>query len=517
VFKTFFKVNARWAFSKNQKGEKLIPEKCYQVRKCSQTLAAIIAKAYPGCFWYMGGVIPVATFPASSGDLKTTLENVGKAGELIGSDKAATSILAQMKGYSALTDDMGRRVQWILGTVLGLWSSGKNVAIKYSTTGDIPIIASSLQKWKRKITEKKPDLFCTMQNVGTSSATPVVEPRLNDMEFCFVLTEGRDHFKIHNAYVALCQHQVPKDAVVVYYNEQSLPSSQSKGVKPDFDYLSTFLVGEDVRGVQEREHDYVVYTIVYGAVPFSQDQAVQRVLDATTMKLKFWKREPHVYAWGSSAKFHAVITNMPSYQLIGWGIPPTVDKPVEREDQCVFVPLRPSLMKTQAEWYKKVVGDARVRCFSFLNPISRYSPISNLPFLSKVGLTYTLTKVESESGDLIGNIIRVNRDEGQTEFVPTFEMLASSSAASVPNVPRVLSGPRGPQPQMPLVPMGPQPQVPLVPQFPGVVLPQPPGQVMAPKMGVDSQQFMTQAEYNNMMVEEDPEGVEFVNFKEGEF
>jgi len=233
--------------------------------------------------------------------------------------------------------------------------------------------------------------------------------------------------------------------VIVYYNEASLPSSRTKGEKPDYDKLSELIVGEDVRGLPDygpdasssggkvnngENYDYIVYTIIYGAVPFALDTAVLRQISSRTSEITVWKKPVRVFPWGNAAKFHGVLTTLPTYQLIGWGLEKLGDSyPLpERESSNRFVSIRPVQVMTQVEWYKKVVIDARAQPFAFLNPISRYSPISNLPFLSKTGLTFSQQRVENEEGILVGNMVRVNREESglMDEFVPVSDILETS-------------------------------------------------------------------------------------------
>jgi len=72
-----------------------------------------------------------------------------------------------------------------------------------------------------------------------------------------------------------------------------------------------------------------------------------------------------------------------------------------------FVPVELNLFPTQKSWYEKVVRDIKAITVAWLNPISRYSPISNLPYVSKAGVTFSLERVEGEEGVLIGNILTV--------------------------------------------------------------------------------------------------------------
>jgi len=59
---------------------------------------------------------------------------------------------------------------------------------------------------------------------------------------------------------------------------------------------------------------------------------------------------------------------------------------------------------TQMDWYTLVSIDACKQMVSWLAPISRYSPISNLPRMTKMAATLSRQIVESEAGELIANI-----------------------------------------------------------------------------------------------------------------
>lgn len=427
VLKTFYKAAGKWAYvtvQRDGKRERLIPEHCYRIKSPSDRVARQIFGVYPACYWYMGGLTPNVQFPASNGDMKSTKENVDRAVEILGSESSTSAILAQMRGYSALTDAFGKRIQWILGAVMGLWSQNRNVAVKLTSVGDVPMLVSSLMKWKADITGKRPDKFMTVGGDGT--------PKLNSLEFCLLLADDRDKAKINVHYYSMLRNQVPQGFVVVYHNETNLPSAHTKGEKPDYDLMSQNLVGEQIRGIRPsddviyQENDYVVYTAVYGAVPFYQDAQVQRQLQNRTVEVKPWDRPVKVYSWGSAARFHGVMSNLSSICLVGWGLEKVSGKYPEgssRTNHWVTLPL--TVVATQSDWYKKVVVDARMQPFTFLNPISRYCPISNLPLLSKAGLTFAQSQVQTEDGELIGNITRVNRGEEEvvSDFLPDTMLL----------------------------------------------------------------------------------------------
>jgi len=183
------------------------------------------------------------------------------------------------------------------------------------------------------------------------------------------------------------------------------------------------------------ERDYVIYGPVYGFCPFADDVPVKRAIGNNLSKLGRWKVAPAVYSFGTASNYHGVMSTLPTLSLIGWGFQSTGQGKWD-ERTMDFVAVQLTRFSTQKDWYAKVVRDVKAVTVSWLNPVSRYSPISNLPFVSKAGVTFALERVESEEGTLIGNILtvasqgRVVPDELVTRLIATKEEIDGSQDPS---------------------------------------------------------------------------------------
>jgi len=211
--------------------------------------------------------------------------------------------------------------------------------------------------------------------------------------------------------------EIEDDAVVVYHHTGSLPTAGSKGQVVDYDTLSYGLIPPVFD-----ETEYVMYGPIYGMCPFADDIQVKRTIGNAMAKMRKWSRTPEVKIFGSASNFHGVMTTVKGFSLVGFGYASTgVGKWDERVLDFQTMPL--VSITSQREWYERVAIDVKAVTVAWLNPISRYSPISNLPYVSKAGVTFALERVESEAGVLIGNILAVPSqgkvvvDELVTRFV----------------------------------------------------------------------------------------------------
>jgi len=155
-----------------------------------------------------------------------------------------------------------------------------------------------------------------------------------------------------------------------------------------------------------------MFTPIYGACPFPKDQNVLRQVQAKMTQQIWWPFTPRVFGFGSAAFFQGVLTNMDTVTLVGHGYKPMLKdgkivpgKFNESVETWVF--LEQERYQTQEDWYGKVVSDAKAQTISWLNPLSRYCAISNLSYVSKAGVTLSLSQVVGEQGDLIGNVLSV--------------------------------------------------------------------------------------------------------------
>jgi len=332
-----------------------------------------------------------AVYPEHTGDMKSTMEVISRAREVQGPSNSTTAILAQMRGYSGLTDAFGKRVQWVLGVTLGLWAKGRKVNIRLDTVGDVVILVSSLNFWKKKIMQEGPPEFGK-------------DPQCY---YRFILSKDMDIANVNVKYHEFVLPKIEEDAVIVYHHSAALPTSPKKGVPVDYDTSSEKLVS-----VSFYENDFVMFTPIYGACPFPKDQNVLRQVQAKMTQQIWWPFTPRVFGFGSAAFFQGVLTNMDTVTLVGHGYKPMLKdgkivpgKFNESVETWVF--LEQERYQTQEDWYGKVVSDAKAQTISWLNPLSRYCAISNLSYVSKAGVTLSLSQVVGEQGDLIGNVLSV--------------------------------------------------------------------------------------------------------------
>jgi len=369
----------------------MISPECYVARKPSSAMERKL-KEYPGCYWYLGGLLVRASYPEFDGTLTSVSSIVSRAREVQGSNSSPTAILAGMKGYSGLTDEFGKRMQFVLGSVLGLWAQNRKVVIRVDSVGDVTMLVSSLNLWAKRIRDSASPLFVVTEGDQEKKVS---------CHFKIMLSRDVDKQNLNVRYHEYVVSAVEPDAVIVYHHVGSLPTAASKGQIVDFDLHSQSLIPPHFDG-----QEYVMYGPIYGFCPFANDFVVKRAAANAMTRLTPWKRTPTVYAFGTASNFHGILTTMKNFSLIGWGLESTgPNKWDERETKFVEIGL--FSYGSQKDWYNKVAVDVKAVTVAWLNPISRYSPISNLPYVSKAGVTFALERVQSEEGVLIGNILAV--------------------------------------------------------------------------------------------------------------
>jgi len=388
---TFKKTEKGWAYRMNEEGKRMISPECFEQRKPSEVMAKKYGD-FPGCYWYKGGVGIRACYPEFDGTIQSVVQIVGRAREVQGSNNSPTAILAGMREYSGLTDEFGKRMQFVLSAVLGVWAQNKAVNIRVDSVGDITMLVSSLNLWKKRIMDSSSPLF---------SVTHDGQEVRVQCYFRILLSKDTDKMNLNVRYHDYIVDSPDSGAVIIFHHVGSLPTASSKGVVVDYDKQSHSLIPPHFE-----ERDYVVYGPIYGYCPFAEDVQVKRAIGNNLSKLSKWKTVPMVYSFGTASNYHGVMSTLPTLSLVGWGFQSTGQgKWDERVMEFVVVQL--PKFPTQKEWYAKIAKDIKAVTVAWLNPISRYSPISNLPYVSKAGVTFALERVESEEGVLIGNILTV--------------------------------------------------------------------------------------------------------------
>lgn len=388
-------------------GKPKIPETCYERKRASFESKKALQDKYPGVFWYLGGYAPKVSLPPYDGELKSVILAGQRLREVQGPDDCVTSILTNMRDYSGLTDEYGKRIQFILAATIFAWSKRRQVDIQLYSIGDHMKLVSSLNFWRRMIIDsavaggkKFPYGFYNSKGEAVPS----------EKDFCnvqFLLPRQLDLPNVHSSLLSTVTDSPRSGSVVIFYNNATLPTSGTQGTAVDYDASSVKLVPSIFLG-----NDYICYSPIYGCAPWMHNDAkVARARAHSTVTLASWPIDPFVYQFGNSSQFRGIMTTLKDFYLMGWGFRSLGGGKWDMIGDPTLVPVYLTLIPTQEKWYHQVYRDVVLQVVGWLRPVSRYSPISNLPYMSKVGVVLMLSKVEGDDGVLIGNVTRVESRE----------------------------------------------------------------------------------------------------------
>jgi len=194
--------------------------------------------------------------------------------------------------------------------------------------------------------------------------------------------------------------------VIVAQVGGTLPTAGTKGSIVDFESMSSTLMPRPWMA-----NDVIMHSIIYGKHCFQgRAPATTTNFSASTKDEEPWKKSTYVYALGTTANWMGILSTFPELRLIGYGAL-NVGTPSNPKWDTSKPPALNTFeleeYRTPAEWYTKIGTDCGNQAFSFMAPKSRYHPISNLPSISKTGVTIVVTQVEGDSGELIGNVVRI--------------------------------------------------------------------------------------------------------------
>lgn len=395
LFRIFQKVGNSWIRVMKDKTVPLLPDTMYEVVDCDDDAFDLLSQSYPGCYHYLGGQLIVPFMPESDGTLSAALRCAQRMRELQGPSDCTTAVLAGMRGFSGLTDDFGKRIQFSLSVILSLWSLGRKVDLQLLTVGDIAIFQSSIIYWRALINNVEKPL------VGWDPALAC--------DLCYLLPGVEDMQKIPQAYRAFVRDNPRDDAVSVHWTKTQLPTAEEKKKVVDYDKSSELVVPR-----YAHTRDFVAMTTVFGAIPFPHDPVVVRRVEQSLCKLDWYVSQSKlrtrlfVYKFTNASGFRGILSTIPDLNLVGHGFP-FVDRGKGIRDKTIetlhFIPLEH--IKTEASWYNVVSDDCSLQVSSFLAPRSRYSPISNLPRMSKNAMIVNRASMDAELGVLIGNFTAV--------------------------------------------------------------------------------------------------------------
>jgi len=385
-----------WCQRENENGAPAIASSVYSQKKNIDTESKLMLKnaGYPGCFWYNSGYLPRINFPPNDGTLESARDRYQRSMEFIGGASAPTALLAGMKGYSGMNDDMGKRIQFTVSAALRAWYGARAADIQLYSVGDLPMLFSSLNRWKKYLLQD-----------GCPDTQWEDKSRVGDVKF--ILPSVNDFSKVHSIYHTEVVY-VPRDGtVIVSWADSTLPTAGKKGSIVDYEAHSSTLMP-----VPWKNHDVIMYSIVYGKYPFQGRAATPRqVLSAAIGTKTRWPKPTYVYAFGTSAQWRGIISTFPDLTLIGYGAmnTGTVQKPVWDERVRSLHAFDLEEVLSPALWYTKIGNDCASQSFAFMAPKSRYHPISNLPSITKTGVQVVITQLEMDDGELFGNVARVGR------------------------------------------------------------------------------------------------------------
>jgi len=111
------KIDGQWRYVLNDQAERAIPPEVFDFLPGDEAKALGLQEllgVYPAVARYKGGLKTIIVgIPPGDGTLKTAQGSLSKLRQVQGGDNSCMALLSQMRDYSGLTDDFGRRVQFM--------------------------------------------------------------------------------------------------------------------------------------------------------------------------------------------------------------------------------------------------------------------------------------------------------------------------------------------------------------------------------------------------------------------
>lgn len=352
--------------------EPAIPVKSYESVKITPAQAKDFRKWTPQAYYYVGGFIPLVDVPVDDGTINSAYLSLQRLREFSGGDSSAVMLLAGMKDFSGLTTEAGKRLSFILAATLFCWSKKLLVDIRLSSMGDLFPLMSSLNLWKRIVAtewEEKPGghqstwVNFMPQARKAIPLDPSIEP--------YMISAHRE------------------DAVAIWWNADQLTTAQEKGKTVDHDLLSFQLLPADIVA---NDQDFIAYNPIYGPNMFPQDKHARPTGRTTPLPENDFD-ELFVYPFGNAAKFNGIVSTFDDLALWGRERVGSGKTAVDR-----FTSIKLQVVPSMKEWYAKVCTACTAHYSLTFNAVSRYSPISNLLYMSKKAVQIASAK------EILGNL-----------------------------------------------------------------------------------------------------------------
>jgi len=399
-FQTFRKKGKKWFRILGEDGAPLVPISMYQVHSCSEETRELLMDRFPGCFRYLGGSLPIPDMPENTKTLDSASKSSQRMREVLGGNDSPSLLLAGMKDFSGLTDLFGKRIAFYLSSVLSCWSLGEKVDIQLVSVGDIGMLSTSLNHWKLQARAHLPstlvkDVDPSMPLPSSSlSSTSVINDLFftGELDYRFIAPGAQSSIpKSYRDFII----EIPRpDSVVVYWSEKSLPTSEKRGERVKYDDESV-----DLLPVRCRKNKYIISTVIFGGAPFFQQNDVKRYLAKEKIVVD-WSHDCHVYKFSTASCFRGIISSIANLFLVGYGYRKLDGLKYDLRPGVRLVKVELQPVVSQSAWYDEVAKDSARAIVSFMAPISRYSPISNLCRMSKAAIVTSRMRVEKEDGEL---------------------------------------------------------------------------------------------------------------------
>jgi len=401
VFRAVERSGDKWVHPE-YKGKPIVPRTAYK-------LFPLPAEYLPGfaplglgvLVRWVGDYYPVTCVRRLNPTLQDALVASRAAREFLGSDKASRTFLSFSTGFSALPTSVHRRWDMCVSMSLSAMVQGFDVDLVVEHVGDFPVLYSSLEHGLKELKETemiKKDSEVSYRFLVSGLSIPPV-----------------------TAAVRACFVHVPRPkSAIVFYASTALPSAQKKGETIDYDEHSRFAIPP----VAIDAKTWMGLAPIYGAQCWGDDKDVLKSLESRSSKLSFSPLTGvKVSKYGNSSYFEAVVTKGMAPLLVGKG--PRVTPTGHDMTQTGWHTFPLVSAPTRSAWYDIVIKSASAAYYVPFNSSPRYSPISNLLYVStEVAL---MTEVVEIAGQSFSPDVQASR------YVAT---LGSSAAAQFDAVPQ---------------------------------------------------------------------------------
>jgi hypothetical protein len=419
MFNIFEDTGEGWIRMKVDK-KVVVPDSCFE-KVDSSTISKELRRKlrslkYPYAALFVHAPIPQVFLPEYQGTLESLIVCTNMMKLIQAGDSSIGSILANMRDFSGLCTDMGKRIQFTLASMLYCWSEGRKVDVHLHSTGDLDILVSSsnnLRNHLRRLTDHPVFRFSDEEKVN---------PAFCDVKF--VAPSVKQEITIGAEWKKFLTPTYRHGSVVIYYTDHGIVGPESKTKKkPEVDVATPQQAGSETQTSYDfrsqsflpdfaRTQDVIAWTAIWGKTPF-----IRKTVESGMNKIHPWPRDLYVFKFSNASNFRGIVTTLPDFKLIGYGHgkkPGGGGWDLRAED---YVPVPLVLIRSEREWYDAVHRDIAANLIVTYHPVSRYSPISNLVTMSQRAAQLVQTTVTTEEGVIIPNARAIAKGATTVEII----------------------------------------------------------------------------------------------------